>query len=60
MPIVLNTSLNKNEPIVNTPSEAINCFKRTKMDVLILGNYYIVSSSVSTAGSEIEHRFLND
>jgi len=41
VPIVLNTSLNENEPIVNTPSEAINCFKRTKMDVLVLGNFYI-------------------
>lgn len=41
VPIVLNTSFNENEPIVNTPSEAINCFKRTKMDVLVLGNYYI-------------------
>lgn len=41
VPIVLNTSFNENEPIVNTPSEAINCFKRTKMDVLVLENYYI-------------------
>ena len=41
VPIVLNTSFNENEPIVNTPSEAINCFKRTKMDVLVLRNFYI-------------------
>ncbi len=41
VPIVLNTSLNENEPIVRTPDEAINCFLRTKMDSLVLGNYYI-------------------
>lgn len=38
VPVLLNTSFNENEPIVNHPQEAINCFLRTKMDVLILGN----------------------
>jgi len=41
VPIVLNTSFNENEPIVNTPSDALSCFLRTKMDVLVIGNYYI-------------------
>ncbi len=41
VPIVLNTSFNENEPIVNKPQEAIDCFLRTKMDVLVLGNYII-------------------
>jgi len=41
VPILLNTSFNENEPIVNTPEEAIDCFLRTKMDVLIMENYYI-------------------
>jgi len=41
VPIVLNTSFNENEPIVNTPSEAIECFLRTRMDVLVVGNFYI-------------------
>lgn len=36
-PIVLNTSFNENEPIVNTPAEAIDCFLRTRMDRLFLG-----------------------
>ncbi|MCK5582908.1 MAG: hypothetical protein KAI33_03920, partial [Elusimicrobiales bacterium] len=36
VPAVLNTSFNENEPIVNRPEEAIACFKRTKMDVLVL------------------------
>ena len=38
VPIILNTSFNENEPIVNTPEEAIDCFLRTKMDVLVVGN----------------------
>jgi len=38
VPVVLNTSFNDNEPIVCCPEEAIDCFLRTKMDVLVLGN----------------------
>ena len=41
VPIVLNTSLNENEPVVRIPEEAISCFLRTDMDVLVLGNYLI-------------------
>jgi carbamoyltransferase len=41
IPIVLNTSFNENEPIVNKPEEAIDCFLRTKMDVLVLENFYV-------------------
>ena len=41
MPIVLNTSFNENEPVVCTPEEAIDCFLRTKMDVLVLGDTFI-------------------
>jgi len=40
IPILLNTSFNKQEPIVARPEEAISCFLRTGMDVLVLGNYY--------------------
>ncbi len=36
VPIVLNTSFNENEPIVNTPAEALDCFLRTGMDRLVL------------------------
>src|SRR5215203_2169636 len=39
VPVVLNTSFNENEPIVCTPQEAIECFRKTKMDVLYLGNH---------------------
>ena len=41
VPVLLNTSFNENEPIVCGPREALECFIRTKMDVLVLGNYVI-------------------
>ena len=40
-PILLNTSFNENEPIVNTPQEALDCYLRTDMDMLVLENYII-------------------
>jgi carbamoyltransferase len=39
IPVILNTSFNENEPIVCTPQEAIDCFQRTKMDVLAIGPF---------------------
>lgn len=41
VPVVLNTSFNENEPIVCSPEEAIECFVRTRMDALVLGNYLV-------------------
>ena len=41
VPLLLNTSFNENEPVVCTPEEAISCFLRTKMDVLVIGDWYI-------------------
>lgn len=41
VPIVLNTSFNENEPVVCTPREALDCFLRTKMDVLVLNNFFV-------------------
>jgi carbamoyltransferase len=41
VPVVLNTSFNENEPIVCTPRHAIECFLKTRMDVLYLGNYAV-------------------
>jgi carbamoyltransferase len=41
VPVILNTSFNENEPVVCTPQEAIDCFRKTKMDVLYLGNYAV-------------------
>jgi carbamoyltransferase len=48
VPMVLNTSFNENEPVVCRPEEALDCFLRTKMDLLILGNH-VVSRNVSPA-----------
>ncbi len=39
VPALLNTSFNENEPIVNTPDEAVDCFLRTQMDVLAIGPF---------------------
>ncbi len=41
VPVVLNTSFNDNEPIVCRPEEALECFRRTRMDVLVLGNFIL-------------------
>ena len=41
VPMLLNTSFNENEPVVCRPSEALDCFLRTKMDLLVLGNFVI-------------------
>lgn len=41
VPVVLNTSFNDNEPIVCRPEEALDCFLRTRMDALVLGNHLI-------------------
>jgi len=42
VPVLLNTSFNENEPIVHRPSEALDCFLRTKMDALVLGRYVLM------------------
>jgi carbamoyltransferase len=48
IPVILNTSFNENEPIVCTPEEAIDCFKRTRMDVLAIGPFVVVKSKQSS------------
>lgn len=47
VPVVLNTSFNDNEPIVCRPEEAIDCFQRTQMDALVLGNFLITRPPIS-------------
>jgi carbamoyltransferase len=42
VPMVLNTSFNENEPVVCKPQEALSCFLRTKMDVLVIGDTMLV------------------
>jgi carbamoyltransferase len=41
IPILLNTSFNENEPIVNSPEEALDCYLRTSMDMLVMENIIV-------------------
>jgi carbamoyltransferase len=41
VPVVLNTSFNENEPVVCTPRQALDCFLKTRMDVLYLGKHVV-------------------
>lgn len=41
IPVILNTSFNENEPIVCTPEGAVDCFQRTRMDVLAIGSFVV-------------------
>jgi len=44
IPVILNTSFNENEPVVCAPAEAIDCFKRTRMDGLAIGSYLVLKA----------------
>jgi carbamoyltransferase len=50
VPVLLNTSFNRQEPIVARPQEAISCYLRTEIDVLVLGNFYTVDRKPAVAG----------
>ena len=47
VPMLLNTSFNENEPIVLTPAEALDCFLRTSMDVIVLGRHVLERAPVA-------------
>jgi carbamoyltransferase len=47
VPMVLNTSFNENEPVVCEPREALDCFLRTKMDMLVMGHAVMRRTNVS-------------
>jgi len=51
VPVVLNTSFNDNEPIVCRPEEALDCFARTQMDVLVMGNFALEKKSALAASA---------
>jgi len=53
IPVILNTSFNENEPIVCTPEEAIDCFRRTRMDVLAIGPFLVVKPGAENPESVI-------
>jgi carbamoyltransferase len=46
VPVVINTSFNEQEPIVAHPREAVACFMRTEIDVLVLENRYVTRAGV--------------
>ena len=50
-PVLLNTSFNENEPIVDTPEQALDCFLRTRMDVIVVGNTIVRRQPASRATS---------
>jgi carbamoyltransferase len=47
--MVLNTSFNENEPVVDTPEQAIACFRRTDMDALVLGRYVLTKPGMEAS-----------
>ena len=55
LPILINTSFNENEPIVNTPLQAIDCFLRTRMDMLVIGSFIARRQDNKRAGSHEPH-----
>ncbi len=62
VPVLLNTSFNKHEPIVARPEEAISCYLRTEMDILVLGDYYSTDrnrEAVARARAEFRIREAN-
>jgi carbamoyltransferase len=59
VPAVVNTSFNDNEPIVCRPEEAINCFLRTRMDALVLGNF-LIRRPMSADEATLRDRMVRD
>ncbi len=57
VPVLLNTSFNENEPIVCHPEEAVDCFLRTHMDALVLGDLLIEKPAHETGASQ--HRLAS-
>jgi carbamoyltransferase len=54
VPMLLNTSFNENEPIVLTPAQALDCFLRTSMDVLVIGRHVLERARVPVAPIDVE------
>jgi len=51
VPVLLNTSFNENEPIVDTPAQALACFLRTRMDAIVIGNTMVVRTGQTKISS---------
>lgn len=59
VPVVLNTSFNDNEPIVCRPEEAVDCFRRTQMDVLVIGNFFVERNAAALTAKEVDRLAAN-
>ena len=53
IPLLINTSFNENEPIVSSPAEALSCFLRTDMDLLVAGKFMLKKPDAQTGGISI-------
>ena len=56
VPMLLNTSFNENEPIVCSPGEALDCFLRTRMDMLVLGRWVVERMGTKSAATQANIR----
>jgi carbamoyltransferase len=54
VPVLLNTSFNENEPIVDTPEQALDCFLRTRMDVIVVNNTIITRQPAQLRAVAVE------
>ena len=54
VPMVLNTSFNENEPIVCAPTEALDCFLRTRMDMLVMGSTVLIRTNEAKCVPSVE------
>ena len=51
VPVLLNTSFNRTEPIVASPADAVDCYLRTGMDVLVMGDFYTTDRGPASAAT---------
>jgi carbamoyltransferase len=56
VPVLLNTSFNENEPIVDTPEQALDCFMRTRMDAIVLHNTIVRRQPAERAAAVVTAR----
>ena len=54
VPVLLNTSFNRTEPIVASPADAVDCYLRTGMDVLVMGDFYTTDRGPGIGGGATE------
>ena len=60
IPVLINTSFNENEPIVDTPRHAIDCFLRTQMDVLAIGSFLALKTENTVAARTSKGVFAHE